>query len=425
VFVDVYDKIITDFVKGKLNIAKKRLYTRPEHGGLGLFNINDFLEAQRSTWIKRSTNLNETWKIVIYLCNFGNVFNSKSSNLNISEYPICHGICSSFEKICNNFTTVNENYKQSYIFENAKFTLDLFSRECVNRTHFTNEFFNNNAYKLFQLKYSDFYTDDGVVIDDMLVRESTGINFNALQLFRIRGACSTAKIRYKKHDINMQKGVNIVTFLHRRKRGSSHLRKLAYPTVPETIPHNINKFSDNLDIVITLEQSKYLNSLWTNSMFTSKERTFFFKLHNNTLGYNVSVAHFVRGHSPFCTFCDLAGSQEQNRETPLHIFYDCNCISTIIERVYQRLTNNPDFMFSRREYFATFDRRELSYAKNTILTIVGKLLIFYIWDCRNRNYLPGLENCWYSIKDRISILCNTNRNFNKLWESSGLQNNLP
>ncbi len=58
-YVELYDKIIVDFVKGKLNIAKKRLYTLPEHGGLGLFNINDFLDAQRCSWIKRSLNLNE------------------------------------------------------------------------------------------------------------------------------------------------------------------------------------------------------------------------------------------------------------------------------------------------------------------------------------------------------------------------------
>jgi hypothetical protein len=65
--VDMYDKIIVDFVRGKLNIAKKRLYTRPEHGGLGLFNIKEFLDAQRCSWIKRSTNLNEQWKI-IFIC---------------------------------------------------------------------------------------------------------------------------------------------------------------------------------------------------------------------------------------------------------------------------------------------------------------------------------------------------------------------
>jgi hypothetical protein len=112
-------------------------------------------------------------------------------------------------------------------------------------------------------------------------------------------------------------------------------------------------------------------------MFTSKEKTFFFKLHNNTLGYNVAVAHFVRGHSPFCTFCDIAGSQDQNRETPLHIFFECNYISQIIECIFQWVTNDQNFQFNSREYFSTFERRGFSYASNTVLTILSKILINY------------------------------------------------
>jgi hypothetical protein len=97
-----------------------------------------------------------------------------------------------------NFTTVNENYKYCYIFENGKLTIDLTSRETLNRDGFTNEFFRNNAAKLFRLKYGDFYTDDGDVIDNDAVREATGINFTVLQLFRIRKVCVTAKTHYKK-----------------------------------------------------------------------------------------------------------------------------------------------------------------------------------------------------------------------------------
>jgi hypothetical protein len=181
----------------------------------------------------------------------------------------------SYEKMLENFTTVNENYKYCYIFENGKLTIDLTSRETLNREGFTNEFFSNNAAKLFRLKYCDLYTNDGDVIDNDVVRETMGINFTVLQLFRIRNVCVTAKTRYKKNDINMQKSVDIITFLHRRKRGSSHLRKLTYPFIPETTPHNISKFASNLDIVITYDQSKILNRLWTDNMFTSKEKTFF------------------------------------------------------------------------------------------------------------------------------------------------------
>jgi hypothetical protein len=56
---------------------------------------------------------------------------------------------------------------------------------------------------------------------------------------------------------------------------------------------NISKFADNMDIIISGEQSAVLNSLWTKNFFSNRDRTFFFKLYNNTLGYNNAVAHFV------------------------------------------------------------------------------------------------------------------------------------
>ncbi len=243
-YVEMFDRIIVDFVKGKLNIAKKRLYTLPEHGGIGLFNIDDFLDAQRCSWIKRSINLNELWKIILFTRNFGNVYNAKSRNINVLEYPICHGICMSYEKMSENFTTVNENYKNCYIFENGKLTIDLTSRETLNRDGFTNEFFGNNAAKLFRLKYCDFYTDDGDVIDNDAVREITGINFTVLKLFRIRNVCVTAKTRYKKNEISMQKSVDIITFLHRRKGAAAifkNLRTLSFRKPPRTTFPNLRR----------------------------------------------------------------------------------------------------------------------------------------------------------------------------------------
>jgi hypothetical protein len=96
-----------------------------------------------------------------------------------------------------------------------------------------------------------------------------------------------------------------------------------------------------------------------------------------------------------------------------------------LEKNYQRLTNNHEFLFSKREFFSTFNRRELSHAYNMVLTIAAKILIYSTWDCRNKNYLPELENCWAFIEDRTTQLGNSNRNFKKLWDSSGLQNTFP
>jgi hypothetical protein len=84
--------MIVNFVKGKLNIAKKRIYQTPENGGLGLFDINHFLGAQKCVWVKRSVDLTEPWKVILYINNFGKLFNIKARNINRAEYPICHEI---------------------------------------------------------------------------------------------------------------------------------------------------------------------------------------------------------------------------------------------------------------------------------------------------------------------------------------------
>jgi hypothetical protein len=61
-------------------VAKKRLYATPKEGGLGLFDLNTFLHAQKCAWIKRCLALDEQWKVQLYINNFGNVLNCKSKN---------------------------------------------------------------------------------------------------------------------------------------------------------------------------------------------------------------------------------------------------------------------------------------------------------------------------------------------------------
>jgi hypothetical protein len=333
--LSVWDKLITDFVKGKLNIARNRLYKSPADGGVGLFNIEDFLDGQKCAWVKRSNDLSEPWKVTLYIKNFGCVYNCKSRNIVREEYPIIHGLCASYERMLCFFTIVNENFRQCYIFENSKITKALDSREQISRTLFTEEVFIENASKLYKLKYNDFYTDEGELITREQIRESIGLELTVLQYFEMRNACNIAKIKYQKKETNMQLTVDIETYINRRKRGSSHFRKLFSFMQVDDIPHNIRKFADNMDIVITGAQSKILNSMWNDNMFSNVEKTILFKLHNNTLGYNNMVAHFVRGHSPFCTFCTIVNADGQHIETPSHLFFDCPPVINIIDGIFR------------------------------------------------------------------------------------------
>jgi hypothetical protein len=336
------------------------------------------------------------------------------------EYPICHCISKSFENFTNMYAKANENFMDSFIFDSKLFTLGLESREYLNRNHFDNIFFSENSYNLYKLKYSNFYDDQGNIIGIDEVRDTTGVMLTELQVYRCRGVCTTAKIRYKKKAIEQQETTSIETFINRRKRGSSHIRKILEGTTDLGPTRNINKFADNLDIVISGEQSKFLNSLWSKNYFSNQDKTFFFKFYNNTLGYNAAVAHFVQGHSPFCSFCDITMSLEQNIETPVHLFYDCRSVCDVLETVLKTVTSDDNFVFSRREYFTTFERREAGTAYNQTLTIVAKLVIKYFWDCKTHLYLPTVENCLDNICEKIGLLYRTNSSFSKVITNSRL-----
>ena len=116
----------------------------------------------------------------------------------------------------------------------------------------------------------------------------------------------------------------------RKVSGRKRYRRILEKKANTTITPGIVKLGNNLEVFFSLADSKELNSLWTLSYLDNSTRTFLFKYHNNILGYNNAVAHFVRGHSPNCTFCDLTQNPAQVPETPLHLFYDCIVTEQII-----------------------------------------------------------------------------------------------
>jgi hypothetical protein len=319
------------------------------------------------------------------------------------------------------FAKHNENFRDCYIFDSKIFTLGLESKEYLNRSHFDNLFFAENSAKLYKLRYSNFYNNQGNIIESDEIREITGLLLTELQIYMCRGICTTANVRYRKKKLEQQKTISIETFINRKKKGSRHIRKIFGGDSEIGLTKNINKFAENMDIVISGEQSVFLNCLWTKSFFSNHDRMFFFKLYNNTLGYNNAVAHFVHGHSPYCTFCDITGDPEQNVETPLHLFSECESVRDVVETVLRNVTGNVDFVFSRREYFSTFERRDASYALNQTLTVVTKIILKYIWDCKLRFYIPSSDGCLENIKEKLQLQYEINSPLSKLTANSGLR----
>ncbi len=88
--------------------------------------------------------------------------------------------------------------------------------------------------------------------------------------------------------------------------------------------------------------------------------------------------------------------------------------------MFKRVVNDDDFIIGKRDFFTTFEYREFSIAKIKVLTVISKLVIKHIWDCRTRYILPQLEDGWDILQERIGDLIRFNSTFRKLWIVSNL-----
>jgi hypothetical protein len=233
----------------------------------------------------------------------------------------------------------------------------------------------------------------------------------------LKKIASNAKLKYTKKCATEIKTTALGDFINRKVKGCKRYRKKITGKEEDYIPHNIVKYSDNTETVINFEQSKILNGLWNKAVFSNATRTFLFKLHNNTAGYNNAVAHFVPGHSPNCTFCDITRNPEVENETPLHLFFSCSVSERFVEAIFSWILGEPANI-SRQEFFVSFNKPD--HRKNYALLIVSVLVKKYLWDCKQRYALPNLEHAQIFISEEIKIIRYCSSKANTILQNSGI-----
>jgi hypothetical protein len=135
---------------------------------------------------------------------------------------------------------------------------------------------------------------------------ASGFQIPEIKYQRLLGLARTALNMWQKTGIQEQVVDTPQNFCMRIKKGSKKFRKILSATNNRTgISTNCLKFAELIDLVIDTTASARLNSLWYYNFLDNGMRTFLFNLHNNQLGINSRVAHFVRNHPNTCTFCDI------------------------------------------------------------------------------------------------------------------------
>ncbi len=242
---------------------------------------------------------------------------------------------------------------------------------------------------------------------------SSGIILTELKFNKLRGLARNSVVQYLKMDNNDKKTDSVRNFCMRIRKGSKKYRKIITGKESSVISTNILRYADILDQVIDLESSVRLNNQWGYNFLDNSTRTFIFKLHNNLLGTNARVAHFVRDHPRSCTFCSLRQAPEENPETIVHLFFECENIVPVLGNFYGWLFNQNEQMdLSARDFFQGFNFACPN--KTFVLDLCSIIVKKFLWDCKLRFYIPSFE----SMKTYFTTeICNLYKNIKRVREA--------
>jgi Reverse transcriptase (RNA-dependent DNA polymerase) len=386
---------IDNFVTGPLNIAKSRLYLPPDKGGLGLFDLNLFIQAQTCSWIKRANDLCiDNWRYFITTaCPGNNILLLRSSDIDPEMNPILFNMAKCYEKFISAFSALDGNYKCTPIFENCNFYYG-------DNVRLDKKFFGRNLYEantdiIRNLTFNHCFNND--VFKTQLEFQEMGLNLNLATWMRLRSAILSAKTRLKKvSDVSDRNCTSLNNFLRSFRKGSRKLREVL---IHET---KVNSKVENLRIVETfagltnsiVPDSKTVEAClrsWNNSFFPSDIRGFVFKFRNNLLPLTNRVANFDLNTEPVCISCRILDADTMQRESFAHCFFDCEPVNNIIFRINADLfgTLDPD-VIKRGFWYGSYTDTE-SYADKSINNAVWDIIRFVIFKIKCRKVLPTYD----------------------------------
>jgi hypothetical protein len=115
--------LINNFIRKNLKISDCRIYLPPENGGVGFFNIQDFLDSQRCTWLFRAKKwCIDNWRHDLHTLspNFDPLL-LRSSDINRDLHPVLLGIVKAFERFYSFFSRTRKKFSTKFRVREFKF----------------------------------------------------------------------------------------------------------------------------------------------------------------------------------------------------------------------------------------------------------------------------------------------------------------
>jgi hypothetical protein len=218
------ENIVSAFVKGRLKVAKDRLYCTEEEGGLGLINIRDYISALQVSWFKKIMNRPwDNWRRDIFSLCGGNIFIANNKLVTGKNCPILEGLFAEFDRFRLAFLRKDNNLAKSDLLYNP---IIIEARELL--ATITETIFAHNIPRIgyrdaAKIKISELIDDNGVKSLDNMCAE-TGLPLTLATYLRLAGPLNfiADKIRNRQSTGAM----TLEQFFTGFKKGSKPIRKI-------------------------------------------------------------------------------------------------------------------------------------------------------------------------------------------------------
>jgi hypothetical protein len=386
-------------------VAADRLYTKPKAGGLGLIRLSTYLTALQCSWVKRcSIKINDCWRWELAAaCNFC-FDNLRPDSIDRNLHPVLGNIVDSFCNLKIAFLTKHDNYLQALLVDNRMFLRADPGRRApvrgvVDRNLLGANFYDENKERLRNLRMNCLIRGGRVVDYNSLCR-NTNLVFPPAAYLNLVTAANFAIKKYGNTDGNNGTSLPTSWIFGKIKRGSKKFRTALEVKVfaADTVTglRVVKTFFELIDNPVPDKFGiSIAYSSWSWHFLSNRIRTFSFQFFNNSLGTNTRIAARYRNRqgvpNDLCTFCVKSGSVNPQRETFLHIFYDCPQIIAVRDRAFG--TFFPPIANEQEKRLCYMSGIAKNAGDDRYIFILTSLLINYtVWQFKLKKIIPSIAS---------------------------------
>jgi hypothetical protein len=409
----VMQESINNFIRKNLKISEERMYLPADKGGVGFFNIKEFLDAQKCTWIFRAYKKRiDNWRYDLQcLAPLNNPLLIRKEDVPVNTHPLLHNICVSYEKFYSSFSAADSNFKECYIYENDIFR-DPATGAKLGKNFFGNDFYQNNKNIIRTLTYNDCFTDAGF----KTVREFSdgGLHLSLVLWMRLQNTLMHFKAGFNPETA---KSTGIINFVNRWRKGGkiirSHIQRRNMRGINIRNSRSFLTFADLVGTVpnINLPLGTW-TSVWNIASLTNDFRVFIYNSRFNCLPTNNRLHAYKPDVDPACTYCRHL-DRPAPRDSPTHCFMYCKCIMNLLMET--NFLAGIECVIESQEFATLFWYGYKNVEKFLAQNHLSYLLLYdsyryIIFKNRLRKILPSNEAYRKELINHISWLCRCNKN---------------